>query len=139
MNIFTYGSLMIPSIFVSATGRQLVSQRAYLYDYGRFCLQQDTYPGMIAVKGDITEGMVYFDANNSDIQKLDVFEGDYYRRTPVCVFLDDKTVIGAQSYVIKPEYRHILSDRHWDFEVFKDKFQDTFKRKYFGFSAINEK
>lgn len=132
MNIFTYGSLMVPSIFASVTGQEFKSQRAALSGYARFCLEHDCYPGITETAGAITDGMVYFNIDDDVVKKLDSFEGDYYRRTPVCISLDDKSVIKAETYVIKPGYRHMLSERTWNFEEFKNKFQDEFIHKYFG-------
>ena len=136
MNIFTYGSLMVPSIFISVTGEHFKSQPAYLDGYGRFCLKHDSYPGIIEAAGNITHGMVYFDVDDVAVKKLDTFEGEYYRRTPVCVKLDIKSFIDAETYIIKPQYRHILSSREWDF---KNKFQDAFTQKYVGFATIKVK
>ncbi len=135
MNIFTYGSLMVPSIFKSVTGQNFRSQPASLSDYGRFSLRHDSYPGILEAEGYMTEGVIYFDVDEASVSELDEFEGEYYRRTPVCVKLDFKSFIDAETYVIKQEYRHILSSREWDFEEFKNKFQDEFTRKYFGFTA----
>jgi gamma-glutamylcyclotransferase (GGCT)/AIG2-like uncharacterized protein YtfP len=136
MNIFTYGSLMVPSIFKSVTGQDFRSQPACLSDYGRFSLRHDSYPGIIEAQGYMTEGVIYFDIDEASIAELDEFEGEYYRRTPVCVKLDIKSFIDAEAYVIKQEYRHILSSREWDFEEFQHKFQNEFTRKYIIFPAI---
>jgi gamma-glutamylcyclotransferase (GGCT)/AIG2-like uncharacterized protein YtfP len=139
MNIFTYGSLMVPSIFKSVTGRDFRSQPGCISDYGRFALRHDSYPGIIEAEGYITEGIIYFDVDEASVSELDEFEGEYYRRTPVCVKLDIKSFIDAETYVIKQEYRHSLSSREWDFEEFKKKFQNEFTRKYVGSSSIKTK
>ncbi len=139
MNIFTYGSLMVSSIFESVTGHTFGFKRATLSGYARFCLKYDCYPGIIEAAGDKTEGMVYFDVDDSSLWKLDQFEGEYYFRTPVPVTIGNKTILDTETYVIKPEYRHILSNRLWDFAEFKNLFQDEFTRKYLGFSATSEK
>jgi len=139
MNIFTYGSLMIRNIFISAAGRNFKSQDADLSGYGRFCLKNDIYPGIIISKSDITNGIVYFDVNDVSVRNLDMFEGDYYQRTPVRVTLSDQSIVDAETYVIKNAYRHILSPEKWSFEDFKNKFQHEFRRKYFGFGAVSGK
>lgn len=137
MNIFTYGSLMVQSIFIAVTGRQVNSQRATLSGYARYCVKQELYPGIIEASGSMTDGMVYFDVDDFSLEKLDAFEGDYYVRTPVRVSLDNHEVIRAETYVVKPDYRHVLSAREWDFKEFKHKFKDEFIRKYVSFSAID--
>lgn len=139
MNIFSYGSLMIPSIFKSVTGKDLKSQPARLPDYARFRLKKDSYPGIVEAEGCITDGVIYFDVDKASISKLDDFEGEYYQRTPVCVTLVTNNAIDAEAYVIKPKYRHILSTRQWCFEEFKNHFQDEFKQKHLGFSITINK
>jgi len=134
MNIFTYGLLMVPSIFQSVTGQGLRSPPASLSNFGRFALRHDSYPGIIEAEGYMTEGIIYFDMDESSASELDEFEGEFYRRATVCVKLDSKSFINAETYVIKQEYRHILSSREWDFQKFKNKFQDEFTRKYINFS-----
>lgn len=142
MDIFTYGSLMVPAIMAAVTGRRMPSKPATLHGYARFCITGEVYPGIIEMNGALTDGILYFGVEKDTLEILDAFEGDYYQRTPVAVTTDvgsgRESVTGAQTYVIRPEYRHLLSDRPWDFDTFRDRFQDAFMRQYAGFSIIQE-
>lgn len=139
MNIFAYGSLMIPTIFKAVTGRSLASYEALLNNYARYCLKHDTYPGIVPSIGITTDGVIYFDVDADAIDKLDAFEGSYYLRTPVTATLKAPAnglyTVDATAYVVKPEFRYILSDRPWHFEEFKNRFQASFEKKYVGFKA----
>ncbi len=59
MNIFAYGTLMIPSVMYAVTGRHFRSQKAILKDYARFTVKGESYPGIIPVMNAITEGKIY--------------------------------------------------------------------------------
>lgn len=127
---------MIPSIFVSVTGRSLFSARAYLSGYRRYRLKNERYPGIIQADGETTDGVVYFDVDALSLNKLDIFEGDYYSRESVSVMTEDRKMIQTETYVIKTEYRNLLSGDPWDFKEFKTRHEQEFKRQYAGFSAI---
>lgn len=58
MNIFSYGTLMIPSVMHAVTGRHFRSQKAILRDYARFTVKGELYPGIISITDAITEGIV---------------------------------------------------------------------------------
>ncbi len=136
MDLFTYGTLMVPSIFASVTGRHLPGHEACLPGYARFCIKNEVYPGIIASPGHTTYGMVYLDVDEQSISKLDIFEGDYYLRTLVRVTTEDAKTHDAQTYVLKDQYRYLLSKRKWDVEAFSNDYKNEFRNEYFGFSAI---
>ena len=136
MHLFTYGTLMFPSIFASVTGRHQPAHRASLPGHARFCLKSEVYPGIIPSPGHTTYGIVYFDVDEPGTRKLDIFEGEYYLRTPVRATMEDGRTCDAQTYVIKDQYRHLLSTKKWDVEAFKNNYKNAFRSKYFGFSAI---
>ena len=46
MNLFTYGTLMIPEIISSLLGRNLTGVGALLKDYRRALILNQTYPGI---------------------------------------------------------------------------------------------
>jgi len=85
MNIFTYGTLMIPDVMYAVTTRKFRFKNAILRGYARFTVKGESYPGIIPVTGAVTEGIVYFDVDALSLDRLDAFEGDLYQRTPVRV------------------------------------------------------
>jgi gamma-glutamylcyclotransferase (GGCT)/AIG2-like uncharacterized protein YtfP len=135
LNIFAYGTLMIPSVMHVVTAHHFGSQKAILRDYARFTVKEELYPGIIPVTDAITEGMIYFNVDELSLGHLDTFEGDLYQRTQVRVETEGKGILNAETYVIKSEYLGYLSSKAWDVNEFiqKDLLQ-IFLMTYSGFS-----
>ena len=136
-NIFTYGSLMVPSIFLVVAGKDYRFEPAYLSGYARYCLKGEYYPGIVLSPISRMEGVVYFDVNDASVRRLDAFEGEDYKRTSVTVALEGKGTVDAQAYVIRNEFEDLLSKEEWDFETFKIRHQNTFIERYVGFSRLS--
>ena len=133
MNIFAYGTLMIPSVIVAVTGRHFPFQKAILRDYARFTVKGESYPGIIPVTDAITEGIIYFNVNEFSLEQLDIFEGDLYERTRVRVETQEKEMHNAQAYVIRSKYLGYLSLKAWDVKEFIKKDLEIFLMTYSGF------
>ena len=73
LNIFAYGTLMIPSVMHMVTARHFRSQKAILKDYARFRVKGESYPGIIPVTDAITEGIIYFNVNEFIKKDLEMF------------------------------------------------------------------
>jgi gamma-glutamylcyclotransferase (GGCT)/AIG2-like uncharacterized protein YtfP len=134
LNVFAYGTLMIPSVMHAVTARHFRSQKAILRDYARFRVKGESYPGIIPVTDAITEGIIYFNVNEFSLDKLDTFEGNLYERTRVRVETEEKTIQMAQAYVIPSKYLGYLSRTAWDVEEFIKKDLEMFLMTYSGFS-----
>jgi gamma-glutamylcyclotransferase (GGCT)/AIG2-like uncharacterized protein YtfP len=133
MNIFTYGSLMIPSVMHVITGSHFRSQKAILKDYARFRVKGELYPGVVPVTDAITQGMVYFNVDELSLGQLDKFEGDLYERIRLRVETQEKQMIDAQAYVIRSRYLGYLSRDKWDVGNFIKKDLKMFLMTYSGF------
>ncbi len=138
MNLFAYGTLMVPEILAMAAGRAHTGENARLAGYARYKLKEKHYPALIPASGETTDGIVYFDLDESAVCRLDIFEGEMYDRTRVRVLLADKTAMDACTYVLRGPYRSMLSREEWSLEEFKKKDQPDFIRTYFGFGAISK-
>ena len=134
MNIFAYGTLMIPSVMHAVTACHFRSQKAILRDYARFRVKGESYPGIIPVTDAITEGIIYFNVDEFSLDKLDTFEGVLYERTRVQVETEEKGIQNAQAYVIPSKYLGYLSRTAWDVEEFIKKDLEMFLMTYSGFS-----
>ncbi len=130
MNIFTYGTLMIPEVMYAVTTRKFRFKNAVLRGYARFTVKGESYPGIIPVTGAATEGIVYFDVDELSLERLGAFEGDLYQRTPVRVETKKEEILNAETYVIKPEYRGYLSWKGWDVKEFIQKDLEAFLESY---------
>jgi gamma-glutamylcyclotransferase (GGCT)/AIG2-like uncharacterized protein YtfP len=133
MNIFAYGTLMIPSVMVAVTGRHCRFQKAILKGYARFTVKGESYPGIIPVTDAITEGVIYFNVNEFSVEQLDAFEGDLYERTRIRAETKEKEMLDAQAYVIQSKYLGYLSLKGWDVKEFIKKDLETFLMTYSGF------
>jgi gamma-glutamylcyclotransferase (GGCT)/AIG2-like uncharacterized protein YtfP len=133
LNIFAYGTLMIPSVMHAVTARHFRSQKAILRDYARFRVKGESYPGIIPVTDAITEGIVYFNGNEFSLEQLDTFEGDLYERTRIRVETQEKEILNAQAYVIQSKYLGYLSRKEWDVKEFIKKDLEMFLMTYSGF------
>ena len=133
MNIFAYGTLMIPEVMYAVTTREFLFKNAMLRGYARFTVKGESYPGIIPVTDATTEGIIYFNVDKLSLARLDAFEGDLYQRTPVRVEMEKDEILNAETYVIKPEYRGYLSSKEWNVKEFNQKHLGAFLETYQGF------
>jgi len=133
MNIFAYGTLMIPAVMYAVTARHFRFKKAMLRGYARFTVKGESYPGIIPASDAVTEGIIYLNVDEASLERLDIFEGDLYQRTPVGVEAEGEEILNAATYVIKPEYRGFLSSKAWDAKEFAQKDLEAFLETYQGF------
>lgn len=119
MNVFTYGSLMFPEIWLRVAGRAFPTQKAHLADFAAYQVRGEVYPGLAACPGAITSGVVYLGVDEAALARLDHFEGAYYERRALEVRADDGSVIPVHAYVVAEAYRETLDEALWDAEVFR--------------------
>ena len=125
-NIFAYGTLIMPAVMYAVTSRHFPLQKAILRGYARFTVKGESFPGIIPVTDKSTEGILYFNVDEPSLERLDIFEGDLYQRTPILVETEGEEILNAETYVIKPEYRGYLSAKEWDVKEFIQKDLETF-------------
>jgi gamma-glutamylcyclotransferase (GGCT)/AIG2-like uncharacterized protein YtfP len=136
MNVFTYGSLMIPSVMAAVTGKHFQVMKACLREYARFKVKGESYPGIIYKTGAATDGVVHRDVDDLSLNLLDDFEGELYKRISVPVEVDQSGALIAETYVVSPEHLHRLSSVPWDVDKFKKENLQEFLRSYKGFSLL---
>lgn len=115
VTLFTYGTLIVPALFVKVSGeaRPQVPARLVGYRCGR--VRRQPFPGIVPQEAATTEGVVYQDVSQAQLRRIDAFEDDYYERTPVEVeTIADGQVIEAQTYIVAPRYRHLVTAEAWD-------------------------
>ena len=81
MHVFTYGTLMLPSVMEAVTGRRFAAQKAMLHGYARFRVKGASYPGVVEAVGATTDGVLYLDVDAPSLARLDAFEGAFYQNT----------------------------------------------------------
>jgi gamma-glutamylcyclotransferase (GGCT)/AIG2-like uncharacterized protein YtfP len=119
MNVFTYGSLMYESVWSLVVSVSYERTLADLSGYRRRLLRGQVYPALLA--GDATDtvqGVIYLDVQPGDIERLELFEGELYRREKVGCVTRHGERLAAEAFVIRPEYLHLVIDRDWDPDLF---------------------
>ena len=89
-NAFFYGTLMSPAVLTRVTGRppaNFVARSALLQNHRRHRVKYADYPAIIPTEGSTVRGTYVTGLNESDVRRLDVFEGDQYLRRNVKIRL----------------------------------------------------
>jgi len=134
MNIFTYGTLMFSPVWDTVVKANYRASSAVLRGYKRRKIINDNYPvAFEADAEDFINGIVYYDVEPADINRLDEFEGSYYRRTLINAELSEHRPIEADVYIIKPRYRHLISSQEWNPDDFQERCLSEFMSAYEGF------
>jgi gamma-glutamylcyclotransferase (GGCT)/AIG2-like uncharacterized protein YtfP len=140
MNLFTYGSLMSPLVWLRVVQATYRSETALLSGYIRKAVKGATYPVVYPrTDSDTVEGLVYYDISADDMKRLDRFEGDYYQRRSESVRLSDGRLIDAEVYILKEAFRSIASDRDWDQKQFEREGLSSFLSSYLGFDEVSSR
>ena len=127
-HVFTYGSLMFPevwSLVVAGTHRCV---EARLDDHVRHAIHGETYPGMVPAVGSQVAGILHLDVDEADLERLDRFEGEDYRRETVDVVTNEgSTRADAYLYLLHDR----LSASAWEPDAFAmERFIATYCRDH---------
>lgn len=132
MHLFTYGSLMFPQVWSSVVRGDYRQQPARLHGHQRRCIKGETYPAAIAASAtDSIDGELYMNINPEDMQRLDRFEGDDYRKIEAPVVLMDNSVVMAAVYLYRHHER--VTPQDWDVQWFRHEGIRLFLAEYGGF------
>ena len=126
---------MWADIMESVCGCAHVQLGARLADHARHPLRGQDYPGMQPAPGASVSGQLYLDVGEAAIARLDAFEGEQYQRTAVTVQLADGRVLGAWTYLFKPEFSQQLEAGDWDVARFEREGKARFIAEYGGFAT----
>ena len=107
---FAYGSNMAPERMTERGITFSQRKHAMLMDYRlefnkvAFGRPEEGYANIVQFENGIVEGVLY-DIQNSDLSKLDRYEGypDHYHRVKVKVRLDDRQEVDALAYIAQPD------------------------------------
>ena len=110
INLFTYGTLMNEALMQRLTGKTFKWCEAMLHDYKRVMVKGEDFPGIIPFKGDTVRGRLYFGVDNESLKRINEYEDEFYELKRVSVHTDNGESVDACAYVIKEEFKHVLSD-----------------------------
>ncbi len=117
MNLFTYGTLMHPLVWEKIGNANCTQIPASLRHYSVRRLKGVQYPGLITDLNGQAEGILYFNLNATELQRLDQFEGTEYQRIAVDVHGNNE-LIQAYTYLYTGDRNRITADP-WKLEDFK--------------------
>ena len=133
-HIFTYGSLMFDQIWRRVVAGDYQKTTAVLKGYDRKRVRGESYPVIYpsAIHSQVP-GIVYFNVSAADLEKLDIFEGEYYDRKNALVATHEGKKISAAVYVLREEFYPIISFEDWDAAHFEKVDMQRFIDSYIGF------
>jgi gamma-glutamylcyclotransferase (GGCT)/AIG2-like uncharacterized protein YtfP len=133
-DIFTYGSLMFWPVWSKVVTGNYKSMPGKIFGVQRKCIKEETYPCIVGTETDESvEGIVYFHVIHEDICRLDLFEGQYYRRRKKKCMLADGRLIDTETYLFRKEFYHLVEDKDWDMKRFESEEIYHFINRYKGF------
>lgn len=138
MDLFVYGTLMVPEVMRRVCGYAGTDEPALLHDFRRRRIRGEVYPAIVACVGEAVGGIVYRGVSDTQLVALDRFEGEMYRREVVTVAVGLRT-LPAAAYTLAPGFRHLLSDVPWRLEEFMAEGLGRFLADYPGFFGIPER
>jgi gamma-glutamylcyclotransferase (GGCT)/AIG2-like uncharacterized protein YtfP len=136
-DFFAYGTLMCTDIMQAAAGARFTGESGLLRHYRRRRLKGETYPGMIAARDEVVDGILYHHLSPAVFRRLDVFEGEMYARCRVQVETAGGLVRPAFTYVLRKDFEDRLGDEPWSLSWFRRSGKKIFEAGYFGFNALN--
>jgi len=118
-------------------GSRFAHANATLENFQRYSLDQKVYPAIIEHPGAIVSGVLYFDIPENVWLRLDNFEGDMYARMTVEVKFANNITSKAETYVIRPQFQHLLAKPTWDLDEFIRSGKNRFENTFLGFDEIS--
>ncbi len=137
MDFFAYGSLTFAEVIAAVTGEKHSGTEATLSGFARYRVSGATYPGLIRSVGDSVDGILYADVDSVSFDCLDKFEGKYYKRQSVDVVTEQNSKRSAETYIIRREFEHLLSQEPWDSVHFRQNHLNAFLSSYQGFNWMS--
>jgi gamma-glutamylcyclotransferase (GGCT)/AIG2-like uncharacterized protein YtfP len=118
VQVFCYGTLMLPDVWVKVVGRQAESVDAFVMNYACRRLRGVKYPGLRPQVGARTAGTLYRGVDERDLERLDRYEGEAYQRRLLPVWLASRKREMAWCYTLRKPHLRRLTQETWSAEHF---------------------
>jgi gamma-glutamylcyclotransferase (GGCT)/AIG2-like uncharacterized protein YtfP len=105
---------MFAEVFEAVAGATIKSEQCVLPGFERLKLAGQVYPGLREKKRSLVQGFLYKGLSQSQLHRLDQYEGDEYLRELVLVRNDHHRYHSAWVYVLAPKYQKLLDNEQWD-------------------------
>jgi len=136
MNVFVYGTLLVPKIWNAVTRcPDLISHPAELRGYINYRVQNADYPGIVEAPDPsaIVKGRLFLNVPEPALRRLDAYEDTFYDRRTLTVYLADECELAADAYCVPMEKQAaILSAEVWTLASFEANALDRFWSRAFG-------
>jgi hypothetical protein len=113
---------MFTEVFEAVVGITVEKQTCMLPGYERLKLNGQVYPGIREKRHTSVEGVLYRGLSQSQLHRLDQYEGDEYLRELVMVRDHNHRYFPAWVYVLQPKYNNLLSQENWDAAEFEKQY-----------------
>ena len=128
MNIFTYGSLMFPSVWGRVVRGDYRRAEASIHGFRRVRVLGAEHPALIiAANAPTIAGRVYFDVSAEDVARLDHFETAQYARVGIAAAVADQAVV-AHAYLALA--LDLMSNEPWSVAEFEQHGLPIFSATY---------
>lgn len=127
-SLFCYGTLQSLEVFEGVVGATYRRESASLEGYASYRVSNADYPGVKLQGGGLVQGFVYHGLGKSALRKLDLYEGEMYRRLLISVETDKGQNLKAWTYAIKTHWLHQLTNEPWRYEDFESLFLKRFRQ-----------
>jgi gamma-glutamylcyclotransferase (GGCT)/AIG2-like uncharacterized protein YtfP len=136
--LFVYGTLMVPEVMRTVSGRSVVGEGARLPGYRCRRLHGEVYPGIVPAAGESVDGLLYRGLDAAAMARLDDFEGEMYRRETVRVALSAGRRVDAEAFVIIEAFIECLGPEPWSLDDFLRDGLQHFAGEYLGFARVQD-
>ncbi|WP_196260153.1 gamma-glutamylcyclotransferase family protein [Pelagibacterium limicola] len=136
--LFVYGTLCDPHIRALVLGQRLADealQRVSAPGWRAVYIPGVLYPALVANQDDAADGLLIEGLSAAALARLDVYEGNQYRREALLVRSGNNTV-GAQAYL--PRRAISANAPRWDFEHWTRIHRSDFLREEFPPAGIEK-
>jgi gamma-glutamylcyclotransferase (GGCT)/AIG2-like uncharacterized protein YtfP len=116
--LFTYGTLQNAEVIAQVVGRSWPSSPALLEGYARYRVNDKPYPALVEEPGAQVQGSLYLGVTQTELERLDDYEGELYERCSLRVWVDTQA-FEAFTYLLRREYRVQLSGELWELADFE--------------------
>lgn len=135
MNLFVYGTLLVPKIWEAVTRAPMpASLAAELHGYSIFRVRNADYPGIVESSADaIVPGLVILSVPDAALRRLDAYEDSFYDRREVIVRTKESGEVLAHAYCIRQaDAPALLTGETWSLSDFEGNRLEGFWSRTFG-------
>ena len=127
MDIFVYGTLLIPEIYQKVTGLYPNYITAQVAGYRRVSLVNRVYPGIIKADGEWVNGALIKNVSESELNSIIEYEGEEYQCITIDVTAQEKTE-KAYIFILPEKHHHLAENKDWNLSRFKENYKkDDFR------------